>query len=195
MDSRALLTLATSAKNEYVNVEAANEDLKQILDSQKVLINDYAESMPDIDLTEKHEAELDEELTRIDEQLAQSQLILLELLQSKPQATDSEKCNATLKAILTTFQHRVSELTKEAVGAGQASVTVFQIIDLEEEISKLIDSLISKDMYPEEEKDKNAREQKTKTHNTKLAQYLQFLRQIIAQANAQRNQQPAGEGQ
>lgn len=186
MDPRAILTIATSAKDDYVEIEAQNANLKQMLDSQKVLINDFAVSMPDIDETEKKAAELDEELSQVEEQLVQSQSILTELLQTKQPKQSSQQAETILKAVMKTFQGRVMDLTKEAVEKGQASATVFQLIDLEEEISKLIENFESKDMYPETKEENDARTQQGKEHTAKLAQYLQLLRQIIAQANAQK---------
>ena len=189
MDAKQLLFIATSAKDEYVDAEAINANLKQTLEAQKVLINDYAESMPDIDETEKQEKELNEELEKIDEQLSQSQLILTELLQSKPQASNSEQAEAIMKAILTTFQQKITELAKVGLSQNSASVSIFQMIDLEEEISKLIENLNAKQMYPETEEDNQKRVAKNKAHNAKLSQFLQLLRQILAQANAARPQQ------
>ena len=80
MNVESLLAQATVAKDRYIEVEAKNNDYKLILDNQKVLINDFAQSMPDIDETEKKMQELDNEIASIDEQLQQSQSILIQAL-------------------------------------------------------------------------------------------------------------------
>ena len=188
MDPKTLLTLATAAKDEFVDVEAANENIKQLVDAQKVIINDYAESMPDIDQTEKAAKDLDSELEQVEEQLTQSQDLLLQLLKSKPQEDNAQEADHLLKLILTNFTKKFTDLSKDAVSKGQASVTVFQLVEIEEEITKLIESLESNGMYPESEEENQKRSKKAEEHTVKLAQFLQLLRQIISQAQ-QRAQQ------
>ena len=193
MDSRALLTLATTAKDEFVEVEEVNANIKQLIEGQNVLINDYAESMPDIDQTEKAAADLDTELQQVEEQLSQSQDLLLQLLQSKPQEENSKQADNLLKAILTNFTAKFTELTKSAVSKGQASVTVFQLIEIEEEITKLIENLEKNGMYPESPEENEKRSKKAEEHTVKLAEFLQLLKQVISQAQ-QRQQQQQEEG-
>ena len=189
MEPKELLSIATSAKDNYVDLKADNSNLKQILESLKTLINDYAESMPDMDENEKQEQELDDMLSVVDQQLVQSQLLLTELLNSKPHLRSSEETNALLKSIMKTFSTRILDVAKESITSGNANVSIFKLIDLEEEISKTIESLESKEMYPEAEQERNNRIQKTKAHSTKLSQYLQLLMQSLAKLRgAQENQ-------
>ena len=185
MDPKALLTIAASTKDEFVEAQEQNHTIKQMIYSQKVLIDDYAESMPDIDQIEKDGQELDLELQKIDEQLLQSQEILLQLLQTKPAAEHAEQGEIILKSILKTFEQRVIDLIKEAVSRGFASVDIFKMIELEGEIRKLIENLESKDMYPETEDQHQKREDKSKIHTAKLAELLTFLKKI-----AQESQNP-----
>lgn len=184
MDGASFLTLATVAKDDFVEVESKNADYKTILEAQKTLINDFAQTMPELDETENKMKEIDAQIADIDEQLSQSQSILVELLSSKQSKGKSDAASGVLQRIITSFSNDVMALGLDAVTAHSTSVPIFKMIDLEEQCSKLIQNLEESNMYPETQDEHSKRIQLTQSHSQKLSEFLRLLKDIYMKANA-----------
>ncbi|EAX98207.1 hypothetical protein TVAG_263240 [Trichomonas vaginalis G3] len=188
MNVESLLAQATVAKDRYIEVEAKNNDYKLILDNQKVLINDFAQSMPDIDETEKKMQELDNEIASIDEQLQQSQSILIQALSANKAKKESTDVSGILSNTISTLQDTLFDLGSAATSQNEFNVPIFKLIDLEESVSKIIGSLEEANLYPESEKDHAERIKRTQLHSAKLAQFLRLLKEIYAKASAEQKE-------
>ncbi|EAY08178.1 hypothetical protein TVAG_302650 [Trichomonas vaginalis G3] len=187
MDGDSRLMLATVAKDNYIEVEAKNNDYKTILEAQKVLINDFAQTMPELDETENKIKDIDAEIADVEEQLLNAQQILIQQLNSNQNKEPKGDAGNILPEIITSFQGDLVKLSQEAVNNGQYNVPIFKLIDLEERASNLISSLEESKMYPETEEENTKRIQNSQAHSAKLAQFLRLLKEIYAKASQEQN--------
>lgn len=183
MDAKSVYQLAVTSKDQFATLQEENQNLKLTLEAQKNVISELSESMPDLDKTEQSLQELNKVDLEISEQLRQAQSILLELLTSKPK--QQENPSEILKTILGNFSEALLASCLEAPQKGQQAVSIFDLMTMEEEASKIIEKLQGSDMYPETDEMKDKREKRTQAHAQKLAQFLTILKAVLNQQTKQ----------
>jgi hypothetical protein len=67
-------------------------------------------------------------------------------------------------------------IAKESGDKGRVDVSILSLMDLEEQISKLIDNLSERGLYPETEENGEARKARQQQHTLKVIQFLKALK-------------------
>jgi hypothetical protein len=170
-----LVTLATQARDHHAKAHTIAEQLAQADQSQKIVITELAGSTPDLDEIQKKLAAADAELASLDEQLAQTQDGLLEALTAE-RPLDAQSAVDLLKTLLPNYQAALFTFAKGSAGHGQSTVSVLQLIELEDQIAKAIDGLSERGMFPEDDAATHARVQIREAHTRKVIEFLQLLK-------------------
>ena len=171
-----LMLLPTEAKNRFQKVADLNHQLDQVAKAQNTIIEDLSLSIPELDDIQKNLNAADEDLKELNEQLTQTQGLLLELLSSPSSSTSKKGPGDILKVLLSNFQATLSTICTQHVEKGQTEVSLLGLMDLEDQIVKIIDDMSNRGLYPESETEAQQRVQKTQQHTLKVIQFLKDLK-------------------
>ena len=171
-----LMLLPTEAKNRFQKVADLNHQLDQVAKAQNTIIEDLSLSIPELDDIQKNLNAADEDLKELNEQLTQTQGLLLELLSSSSSSTSKKGPGDILKVLLSNFQATLSTICTQHVEKGQTEVSLLGLMDLEDQIVKIIDDMSNRGLYPESETEAQQRVQKTQQHTLKVIQFLKDLK-------------------
>ncbi|KAH0787625.1 hypothetical protein GPJ56_008420 [Histomonas meleagridis] len=170
-----LMLLPRAARDQYQSAAEENKRLDQIVQAQNVIIDDLSISVSDFDETQKSISQLDNEISDINKKLQFNQEILLELLSNeKPQTKDLPE--KILKSVLLNVIKTFSSISKDAVDNDEISVSLLTLMEVEEQISKIIDNLSQRGLYPETNETNEKRMKESHDHIIKLTQFLQELK-------------------
>lgn len=177
MDPREVMIIPSEAQARFEKAANLNSQLKNAIEAQNVLLAEIDESVP-VALQEKMN-EVDKELASVTRKLEEAQAVLLANLtkHAEPEPNINAKAGALLKFLLQKMQDTLNQISMKAVRAGSASIPIMALIDLEDQISKIIEDLHAKGMYPESEEESAARMSIVEEHTAKV---LQFLKDFLA---------------
>jgi hypothetical protein len=171
--AKRLMVLPVEAQKRFERVADENRLLKLQLDSQKVIISDLSNSLGDNDEIEKALQATNEHLAEVDGQLADASAMLLEQLSESGNQPAPEAAGELIKLLVTKVQGCVSDLAVNGVSQGSMSVSVLGLVELEEQIRKIIEDLHDKGMYPETDEEAEARMAGTHAHTAAVLKFLQ----------------------
>lgn len=172
---QGLMLLPTEAKNRFQKAADINQQLELVSKAQNIIIDDLSVSIPDLDNIQKNLNEADEELKEVDDQLKQTQDILLELLSTNNNSSSKKGAGDILKTILSNLQKTLTVICSQAASKGQIDVSLFGLMDLEDQVGKIIEDMSSRGLYPETENAAVERVQRMQAHNLKVVQFLKEL--------------------
>jgi hypothetical protein len=171
--SSARLLLPVEAQKRFERVADENRLLKQQLDSQKAVISDVSGSIADTEAIEKDLQSVTDQLAAVDQRLAGASAILLEHLSTSANAPPAGRAGELLKQLLSKIQLCISDLAIHGVGQGSMSVSVISLIELGEQIRKIIEDLHEKGLYPETPEAAEERLASTHQHTASVLKFLQ----------------------
>jgi hypothetical protein len=172
-----LLLLAASARERFQSATELSRQLSSFDHSQKVIVEELAEVVPDFSTCEKALADSDAEIDSLDSQIVQLQELLCEMLSEGVHQKQSP--NDLLLELLDNCQSILLELSKESAQKGQPNVSVLEIVQLEDHITQTVDSFIERGLYPETESDAQARLEKREVHAQRLVDFLGVLQRRL----------------
>jgi predicted nucleic acid-binding Zn-ribbon protein len=170
-----LVTLATQARDNHAKAHTAAEQLALADHFQKVVITELAASTPELEDIQKKIAAADAELAELDEQHAQTQDGLMEILTAE-RPLDVQSAVDSLKPLLSNYQTALFAFSKGSAEQGQSTISVLQLIELEDQIAKAIDGLAERGIFPEDDAATHARVQTRENHTRKVIDFLQLLK-------------------
>lgn len=176
--SEEILALGLEAEKKFRQAASTNEDLAAICQAQGVIIEEIANSLPDATQIAERMNEMNKEMELIDSQIRNGQAFLLELLTSPENKTDNVKPGNVLKSVIENTIDLIFEYCHMSAKNGEMSVSLLQILDIEDQITKLIHEMEERNMYPETEAQIQMRNNRTKSHNEKIVGFLQLLKQV-----------------
>jgi len=169
------MALPNAAKDRLVSLSQENQMLKAVNRDQQIIMNDLLETVPDLEEMEKKLINVDKKLEETDYQLHQAHSVLFELLSSTQESNNSQ-VGAILSSLLKNFQSALLNICNDAAVEGNVAVSVLSIMSFEEEISKIIDTLSTKGLYPEDEEQLKERAELSQQHTSKLIAFLNELK-------------------
>ena len=183
-----LMLLPTLAKERFQKNTQVNQSLSNVAEGQNVIIEDLTSSIPDLDETMKKIKEVDDQIKEADQMLTTSNEALLELISNNSKAKPSTP-GPMLSSVLNNVQNALFEIALEAAGNGKTSVNLLYLIDVEDQVSKLIEDMTNKGMYPEAPETMKQRIDYISQHNRKIVQFLELLKGLQQQQQQQQSNQ------
>lgn len=172
-----LTLVALEAEKKFRAAASANEDLARMCQAQGVIISDIADSFPDAAEMVNQMSEMDKELELINSQIQSAQEFLMELLTTPQAKSDGAKPGIVLKSVIENTIQLIQQDCQIAAQNGSTHVSLLQILNIEDQINKLIQDMEERDMYPETESQLQQRNNRMKVHNEKIVEFLQLLKQ------------------
>lgn len=171
---QSLMLLPSQAKNRFQKAADENQQLEQISKAQNVIIDDLSYSIPELDNIQKNLNSTDEDLKDVEQQLKETQEMLLELLTTNNNSPKQD-AGVILKAVLSNLQRTLTSICSQSASKGQIEVSLIGLIDLEDQIGKIIEDMSTRGIYPEDEKSTEERVQRMQLHNIKVVKFLQEI--------------------
>lgn len=173
-----LMILPTLSRQRFQKASDDNQALSLVAESQNQVIEELANSIPEIDDMTAKIADVEKEIANVDLMLLKSNRALHELL-----ATDQSKSKdllpgPILSSVLLNIQQSLLKIASESASKGQISCNLLNVIDIEDQISKFIEGMVERNLYPETDEDFNSRNDRTALHNRKIVQFLQLIQEI-----------------
>ena len=147
-----------------------NHQLHLICESQNVILSNYSDSYSEKLKIEQKIAEVDKEIQKFDTLLADANYILLNTLKKEPQK--ESEVGDFLKIILEKIKNLIMSICKESLNDKSISVSLMSVIEIEQQIQKIIENLISNGMYPETQSELYKRTSEIDAHNEVLLSFL-----------------------
>jgi hypothetical protein len=169
-----LLGLAAQARANYTQARSTREQLSRIDASQSVIMAAITDSVPELAAIQKKLATAEAEIASLDRQIAEVQDSLLEVLTYQPNETQNS--DGVLKVLLTNFQDVLLTLARGNAERGRPDVAVLHVIDLEDQITRTIDDMVERGLYPEDENEQHTRIVRREEHTRKIIDFLTFLK-------------------
>jgi hypothetical protein len=183
MDASArIMLLPIEAQKRFERVAEENGQLKSQIEAQKIIISDLSQSLDATEESEKLLQVLDEQLSAVTQGIANSSALLLEQLSESANQGSRPSAGELLKVLVGKIQAGISDLAVKGVAEGSMSVSIIKLIELEEQIRKIIDDLQERGMYPESEQDSQARLARTQKHTAAI---LKFMQDVLQEAGAE----------
>jgi hypothetical protein len=167
------MLLPLEAHKRFERVTDENHLLKQQIDSQKAVISDVSGSLAETEAIEKDLQAVAEQLATVDRRRAEASAILLEQLSSSANPPPSTRAGELLKALLSRIQLCLSDLSLHGIKQGSMSISVIALIELGEQIRKIIEDLQEKGLYPETPEEAEERLAKTHEHTASVLKFMQ----------------------
>lgn len=165
--------IETEARKRLDRASSISKTLQRTCQAQNTVIEDLISSIPDPDELREQIADT---ASQIDECLAQTsnyQRILSSHLRESRNVSDP---GDFLKNILTNLQRSLLELTKS-----QSSVSIVDVIQLEDQLSEVIDSICDQNLTHDSQDAQNARIKRKQSHTMRIIGLLQFIQAQQAQ--------------
>jgi hypothetical protein len=176
-----IVNLATTSRERLQLAAELQTQLSQQLSAQKIILDDLSESLPNIQNLTTSIAATDQILAPLNRMLDQSTSFLVNALAPSANSNTSSEAEVTIKFLLTMLQTTLSDICLAVLGNGETQVSVLQLIDLEEEIRKIVEDLRHKNMFPEAADESQARMAEMQAHMDRV---LAFLEEISGESAA-----------
>lgn len=173
-----LMLLPSESQKKLQEEAEKNHQLHLICEAQNSILSQYSDSYSENLKAESKIIEIDEKIKKVDILLENANYILLKKLK-----TESNKGNEVgdfLKAILERIKSLIITICNDSLKKNSESVSIMTVIDIEQQIKKIIDNLVSNGMYFETESEMNKRAAEDDAHNETL---LTFLKGFADEAN------------
>ena len=165
--------LETEARKRLARASSISETLQRTCQAQNTVIEDLISSIPDPDELREQIAEA---TSHINECLAQTsnyeRILSSHLRDSRNQSHPGD----FLKNILTNLQRSLFELAKS-----QSSVSIVDVIQLEDQLSDVIDSICDQNLSHDSPDAQNAIIKRKQSHTMRIIDLLQFIQAQQAQ--------------
>lgn len=175
MDVKGPIRLALEAQTRFEEAAIANKQLLMVSEAQEQVMGELLQSMPSAEETAKEIAAVEAACEKLDQQIKNGSQILLESL-STPKVPKNVNPGGVIKTILDMTLKVLYENIATALENGQTSVLLLHILDIEDQLSKLIQDMESRDMFPETEQQRQQRMDKSQAHNEKAVQFLELVK-------------------
>ena len=166
-----LMLIPESAKDRYQKAMKENQELESTLEAQCQIIKDLSNSFPNITKISKEISDVNMKIKEISEAIEESQSALITLLKTDVD-DDSSSEEQPLKTVLDHTLDELSKVALDSVNKGELSVSVLDIIDVEEQIANTINDLENRGLFKETIQGKNARLEQTQNHVNILTDFF-----------------------
>lgn len=173
-----LMLLPSVSRQRFQEASDNNQALSLIAEGQNTLIDDIANSIPEIDEMMTKISNVDQEIANVDLMLLKSNSALQELLSNDQNKSKDLLPGPILSSVLLNIQQSLLKIASESASKGQINCNLLNIIDVEDQISKFIEGMVERNLYPETNEEFNSRNDRTSLHNHKIVQFLQLIQQI-----------------
>ena len=176
--SQDMMVVPNLAKEQLLKLSQENQQLKHLHRDQQFLMNDFLESIPDLEEVEKSIENINNKLEETTYQVEQAQNILFELLNQEFSKSNNfqNQVGSILSSLLKNFQSSLLKICSTSASEGNVGVSIFTLMDFEEEVSKIIETLSNKGFYPENEEQLKTRSEISHKHTNKLIEFLNQLK-------------------
>ena len=174
MASPGVVTLLTDAKNNITNASIKTERLGAICKAQNIILDDLMHSVPEPSELKNELREAIDISEELDQQISEHQAFLLDLLNQEPQKQLTP--GDILKSVLANYQSTLYELTMESVDRGSTEVSILKLMELEDQIAEIVDSMSDQGLFPETKDAQDFRLKKRQEHTLKTIEYLKKLK-------------------
>ena len=175
-EAEGMASFVSQSENRFREATVENENLILLGQAQGDIIADLADSIVNLDEVTEKIAQVEKDIASIDVKLSGSQELLLEMLTSPDESAREAKPGRVLQSILSNTIEVMNGYCKNAVENGQISVSLLQVLDIEDQISKLICDMEDRNLYPESEQQLQQRHQRIEAHNQKIVGFLELIK-------------------
>lgn len=165
-----LILLPSESQKKLNEIADKNHQLHLICESQNVLLSQFSDTYTENLKAEKKITEIDEKIKDVDTLLANANYILSRTLTKE--SKEENEVGDLLKTILEKIKFMIISICNNSLKDGLESVSIMTVIDIEQQVKKIIDDLISNGMYLESESEKDKRTAFTDAHNQILLTFL-----------------------
>jgi hypothetical protein len=172
-DKSFLLLLPSEAQKRFQQAALANQKLCACCEGQDVILDDLREGALACGAPEEF-AKVEAELAGVSKDLEDAEAALLSILlknSSSPSGNPAEilavVLNNTIEALLGACLASVSE--------GMPMITIRQILDIEDQIQRIVQDLDERGMYPERPEDTETRIKIVTEHTKKVMAFIEKL--------------------
>ena len=178
-----LLSIAEESTKEFYKQREATDFLNSISNSQLVLVNDFASSLQKADEIPEKLQQIDADLALVDEQTKQATSVLNDLLlQRNKEKLQTPDCSDLIKLIINTQYKNIMDIIKDALKKGDPYISIISLIEFENALATLIESMKDQGMYPIfDEEESVKRNERVKQHNQKILGFIQLIQKISSQ--------------
>jgi hypothetical protein len=170
-----LMLLPVQAQKRFEKVAEENRRLTYQNDAQKVIIGELARSLPKGEELEKAIEETSQQLEAVDQHLSDATAVLLNTLQSAAPKLTAGNPSPLLKFVLDTVAKVLVDISAKALEEGSPSVPITSLLELEEQIRKIIEDLHDRGMYPETDDEADQRMQEIHAHTARAIDFLSSI--------------------
>ena len=185
MDQNPQLILPIEAQNRFARAADENQKLKLLLESQKMILDDLEMNRLDEDKLIESINEVNKEIETVTDVTKREQAVLLDLLRSKNDPKNRESASAILKIILENTQNLIFDILNNIVEDGKTNATLMIVYELEQKITRIIDSLKERGVYPETEAMAKVALEEMQAHQHKIHV---FVNEILEKSKSMQNQ-------
>lgn len=171
---RDMILIPKEAQARVEEATARNQDLSMIYDAQDAVLSDLSDSLPDPSSIAKELDDVEIRLKSTNETLTNAQSALVNIL-SKSEESRNAPAGEILRNVITQTMNTFQEMALVAVRDGHPVAGIFDIIDVEDQMQKIIDDLSERGMFPESESDAAERIEQVQAHTKKIIDFLKTL--------------------
>lgn len=164
------MMLAVEAKKRIDMAKADNQRLSDTCKAQNIVIEDLMVSIPDADDLRKDIASALDELKELTLQVEVYQQQMISVLQSNVSKQPPQP-GEFVKSLLMHYQRSLLEMVK----SGRSSVSVLEMVQLEDQISDDIDNICSKSSTTAIAAGQQECLKRRQDHNVKILELLRFI--------------------
>jgi ABC-type transporter Mla subunit MlaD len=172
-----MMLLPVQSQKRFEKAAEENRQLTYQIDAQKTVIAALAESLPKVEELEQSIQEKGEQIAAINRQLSDATAVLLNILQAtaagKPAVANASQL---LKFLLDTVGKILVEISGSAIREDSTWVPITSLLEIEDQVRKIIEDLHERGMYPETDEEADQRLQETQAHTVRV---MDFLRSIM----------------
>lgn len=170
--NEGVMGLVLEAQEKFQKAVTSNEDIVLITGAQGDVLADLLESLADPEKIHAEMSDLEERCAKVDKQILNAQELLLEMM-TEPERTASDgRVGGLLKTVIDTTLKVLFGHVETAVTEGQTHVSLLHILDVEDQLAKLIADMERRNMYPETDKQREER----MLHNQRVVQFLELVK-------------------
>jgi hypothetical protein len=178
-DAEQLLALAADAHKQFETAVKSGQILRNCLNGQADIIAQINKSIPPVDAVVKEIESLESQLASVNEHLQKANLFLAQLLMRGSADPGPRSAGPVLQAVLQTTQDSIVQASKDAIAGGRGTVSLTEIINIEDQIDQLIHEMEDREMYPESDDEREDRNRAMETHNKKVVAFLSHIQKLL----------------
>ena len=184
MDPKQLLILPIEAQSRFERAAEENQRLSNVLAASNVIFGELDKTFLGEEGAKQLKA-VEEEIALVDKQLSSAQAVLMNSLSQSNSQVDASETGAILKLILSKLQRTLDTLVISSATQGSLSVPFMTMVDIEDQISKIIEDLHDRGLFPERPEQSEKRMKDTEEHMSRVLVFVKALLAAHAQANSE----------